>query len=469
MPSSMVAVLLTAALTAQVYVKCAVGVPTEVTVASSSCSSPSRGYSCFPEYSHFWGQYSPYFSLEGRSSIPSTVPAGCKITFAQSLQRHGARYPTAHKTETYSSLIERIQNDASSFNGKFAFLEDYTYDLGSDDMTAFGNSQLYDSGIKFFQRYHSLGKDVKPFVRASGSDRVIVSAQKFVDGFTSAKGNNKGGASKIDLIISESDRQKNPISPGGCAAFDDDHSASQMSDRFRSTFIQPIVDRVNKHLPGANIEAGEIKHLMAMCPFDTVARTPDASELSPFCHLFSHEEFRHYDYLETLGKYYGYGPGNTFGPAPGIGYVNELIARLTNSPVRDHTTVDHHLDDNKKTFPLGLPLYADFSHDNSMTVIFAAMGLFNATQPLSARHITDPADANGYSASWTVPFGARAYFEKMVCDSSPVASQEYVRVLLNDLVFPLQGCQADMYGRCKLEDFIEGLSYATSDGNWDQC
>ncbi|EEQ29851.1 putative 3-phytase [Microsporum canis] len=446
----------------------AVAVPEEAN-AASFCSSPSRGYSCFPQYSQFWGQYSPYFSLEGRSVVPSTVPAGCRITFAQSLQRHGARYPTKSKSATYSELIERIQNDATAFKDEFAFLEDYTYDLGSDDMTPFGERQLYDSGIKFFQRYRSLAKDAKPFVRAASSERVVLSGRKFVDGFNKAKGTDKGGLTQLDLIISESNRGKNPVAPGGCEAFDNDDTADKVSDQFQSTFIQPIVDRVNKKLPGANIKAGDIKSLMAMCPFDTVARTPDASKLSPFCRLFSHEEFRHYDYLETLGKFYGYGPGNGFGPAPGIGYVNELIARLTNSPVRDQTTVDHELDDNPKTFPLGLPLYADFSHDNSMTVIFTAMGLFNATKPLSPEHITNPADANGYSASWTIPFGARAYFEKMVCDHSPVAKQEYVRVLLNDLVFPLQGCHADMYGRCKLEDFINGLTYATSNGNWDQC
>ncbi|EGE07936.1 phytase [Trichophyton equinum CBS 127.97] len=466
--SSMASVLFAALAISGIQV--AVATPAETNIgAASFCSTPSRGYGCFPQYSQFWGQYSPYFSLEGRSVISSAVPPGCKITFAQSLQRHGARFPTEDKSAIYSALIKRIQEDATEFKDEFAFLEDYKYNLGADDMTPFGESQLYDSGIKFFQRYHGLTKDSKVFVRSAGSERVVASAHKFVEGFNKAKGSEKGGATKLDLIISEEDRRKNPIAPQGCGAFDNDETADKVTDQFRSTFAQPIVDRVNKKLPGANIETGDIKSLMAMCPFDTVARTPDASKLSPFCHLFSHEEFRHYDYLETLGKFYSHGPGNSFGPAPGIGYVNELIARLTNSPVQDNTTVDHELDDNPKTFPLGLPLYADFSHDNSMTVIFTAMGLFNATKPLSPTKITDPADASGYSASWTIPFGARAYFEKMTCEHSPSAKQEYVRVLLNDRVFPLQGCHTDFLGRCKLDDFINGLTYARSNGNWDQC
>jgi len=48
-------------------------------------------------------------------------------------------------------------------------------------------------------------------------------------------------------------------------------------------------------------------------------------------------------------------------------------------------------------------------------------------------------------------------------------SEELVRVLVNDRVAPLQSCEADGLGRCKLSAFIESLSFARDGGLWDQC
>jgi len=73
-----------------------------------------------------------------------------------------------------------------------------------------------------------------------------------------------------------------------------------------------------------------------------------------------------------------------------VGFTNELIARLTNQPVDDHTTTNSTLDSSNTTFPIGRKLYADFTHDNDMTAIFAAIGLFNSTAPLPNNTIVEP-------------------------------------------------------------------------------
>jgi hypothetical protein len=75
-------------------------------------------------------------------------------------------------------------------------------------------------------------------------------------------------------------------------------------------------------------------------------------------------------------------------------------------------------------------------------------------------------ETNGYSASWTVPFGSRAYFEKLRCKGD---SEEFVRVLVNDRVQPLHTCGGDVLGRCILSKFIDSLSFAKMGGHWDQC
>lgn len=444
-------------------------------VRDSACSTVPQGYRCHDPYSKLWGQYSPYFSLSPFSDISPAIPVGCNIIFAQALSRHGARYPTQKKTKLYAELIQRIQKGATSYNGEFAFLEDFKYELGADDMVPFGNLQMVNSGAKFYQRYRDLGRAARPFIRASDSERVVVSANKFIEGFQQSKiddplAGDKEDAPNVDVIIGEGRNYNNTLDHGRCDVFEDaNQSVHPSQDVFLSSFAQPTLDRVNSNLPGANLGIDDIPSLMDLCSFHTVAITPEASVLSPFCKLFTETEWHHYDYYQTLGKYYKYGPGHSLGPAQGIGFVNELVSRLTNTPVSDSTNVNHTLDSDPATFPLELPLYADFSHDNTMVSIYSALGLFNKTEPLSNSSVARPIDTHGFSAAWIVPFGAVAYIEKMECDSTPFANEPYVRILLNDRVFPLQGCAVDALGRCRLDDFIAGLNYMTGGGNWNDC
>lgn len=101
-----------------------------------------------------------------------------------------------------------------------------------------------------------------------------------------------------------------------------------------------------------------------------------------------------------------------------------------------------------------------------MTAIFSAMGLYSTTEPLPNATVKNTAQTHCYSASWTVPFAARAYFEKFECGYS---GREYVRVLVNDRVLPLETCGGDALGRCSVKKFVDSLNFARAGGHWDQC
>ncbi|KAI2046481.1 hypothetical protein LOZ43_005853 [Ophidiomyces ophidiicola] len=436
------------------------------------CSTVEDGYRCYQPEAMLWGQYSPYSTLKFKSPIPQDVPRGCTVNFAQMLSRHGARYPTESKTKAYAKLITKIQNTTTSYMDKFKFLQTFKYELLSAEMTEFGNTQLVHSGSKFYRRYQNLAKNHQPFVRASGSSRVIKSAERFIDGFHQFKLRDPDSVGKeppkLGLIIPEGDFN-NTLDHAICTNFEKNEYGDDVQKKFLATFAPKILERVKKGLVGADLSTKEVIYMMDMCSFHTVALTKDASKLSPFCELFTRGEWIDYDYYQSLGKYYGYGNGHPLGPEQGIGFTNELIARLTNTPVKDNTSTNRTLNANPATFPLNATLYAGFSHDNTMTSIFAALGLFNGTTPLPMDRVQTPAQSNGYAASWTVPFGARAYVEKMTCDWSPKKNTEYVRILINDRVFPLYGCKVDSLGRCELNDFVQGLGFARSGGKWASC
>lgn len=395
------------------------------------------------------------------------------MTFAQVLSRHGARDPTASKSTSYNATIQKIHKNVKNYPGKYAFLKNYQYTLGADQLTTFGQQEMINSGTKFYQRYEQLANILTPFVRSSSEARVVESAQNFTQGFHNARQADRfhfGGDPTYPYaieVISEDDGQNNTLNHDLCTSFEngpDSTIASSAQKTWAGVFVPPIQKRLNSDLQGANLTSTEVIYVMDLCSFNTVA-SPNGT-ISPFCGLFTEQEWHQYNYYETLNKYYGYSYGNPLGPTQGVGYTNELIARLTNKQVHDETSTNHTLDDNPATFPLGRVLYADFSHDNDMTAIFSAMGLYNGTAPLSKTTITEASAANGYSAAWTVPFAARAYFEKMVCPGKP---EELVRVIINDRVLPLTQCGGDNLGRCLLSKFVDSLSFAMSDGKWDQC
>lgn len=408
------------------------------------------------------------------SKTPQDVPAHCEVTFAQVLSRHGARDPTASKTEAYAALVDKIQSNVQRFDGENAFLQDYEYALGADQLTRFGQQEMLNAGVQFYERYAELARDTVPFVRASGEERVVESALNWTQGFSEAKtadGKAEHGENAypaVDVIIPEADYGvNNTLNHALCTAFENG-TYSTIADDAESTwasiFAQPIRARLNRDLPGANLTLEETIYLMDLCPFNTVASPSGA--ISAFCALVTEDEWHQYNYYETLDKFYGYSYGNPLGPAQGIGWASELIARMTDTPVDPVGSVNATLDADPATFPLGRKLYADFGHDNDMTAIFAALGLYNGTGMLPNTTVVEAEAIGGYSAAWTVPFAARAYFEKMRCRG---AGEEMVRVVVNDRVVPLKGCAVDGMGMCKLTAFIDSLEFARSGGNWEEC
>lgn len=426
------------------------------------------GFQNSPEISHIWGQYSPWFSVP--SDISADVPPTCAVSFVQILSRHGARNPTASKTATYSALVTKLKTNVKTFPGNYSFLANYTYTLGADQLTTFGQQELVNSGIKFFHRYNALSLISTPFVRSSGEARVVESAQNWTQGFHAAK-----SGQFLDLaypypieVISEDAGVNNTLAHSLCYDFENeapyDSIASSAQKKWLAVFGPAILTRLNNDLPGANLALSDVPSFMDLCPFNTVDSPVGA--ISPFCNLFTIDEWSSYNYYESLKEYYGYSYGNPLGPTQGVGFTNELMARLTSTPVVDHTSTNSTLDHNSSTFPLNKLIYADFSHDSDMTAIFSAMGLYNETTTLSNTTLSTAQQDGGYSAAWTVPFAARMYVEKLACLGQ---KEESVRVIVNDRVNPLTAFGADANGLVPLSKFVSQLSFAREGGYWGQC
>lgn len=65
-----------------------------------------------------------------------------------------------------------------------------------------------------------------------------------------------------------------------------------------------------------------------------------------------------------LSFWYGSAFGSPVARVQGVGYVQELVARLTHTPIENHAySTNSTLNDNPITFPLNQSLYVDATHE----------------------------------------------------------------------------------------------------------
>ncbi|KZS87489.1 acid phosphatase [Sistotremastrum niveocremeum HHB9708] len=409
--------------------------------------------------SHNLAEYSPYFP----SALYSPPPLGCEITQARYcfaygfdetnfLERHGARFPTASAGAKINATIAKFKNVKKYEDNKLAFLRKYTYDLGHDVLVGFGAAQSYDAGQLAAQRYGSLvsSRDL-PFVRASSSSRVVDSSTNWTSGFI----HNFRGHLTIQPPVVLSEAGNDTLDDSDCP---NAGSSDAANAQWLAAYAPPIAARLNAGAPGANLTNADAQNLLSLCAFDSVAK----EKASPFCDVFTVEEFELFEYSGDIDKFYDTGYGQQLGRVQGVGYVNELIARLTDRPVIDHTESNTTLDSSSTTFPLNRALYADFSHDNQMIAIYSALGLFRQPAPLNT---TKPNSRRTWLASKLVPFSATLVTERLQCGFGK-SSGAFVRMLVDDAVQPLEFCGSGD-GLCGVQSFVNSQSYARSQGNGD--
>lgn len=459
----------------------------------------------------YWGPLTPYTA--GRASQLTTphkyelnAPPGCTVTFVQALARHGARNPRAKELRKMYDLLNSIKDivrkqtnsDWCLVNPQYQFLKDYALPSQPNSLTDPGKREISAMGQEFFERYGQLadGGHHKPFLRtvADGSrleETADLFAQSFHDALT--KRPNEKHDYTIDRLP-DGDHvtggANNPLRHSKCKAFEANirgqGKKSQQAQFNKNILLPPIVKRMNQYLSGIDLDVEKDDKgtllLMKMCPYEIARRGHELQK--SICKIFENTDWWQYGYSETIYKWYRNGPGfpAELGPTQGVPWVKELMARVTcslNWIEDDNTAVDVARDMNPDTFPLGKdgPLVVDFTHGSDMTSMLFALGVYPRdlrTIPLDGYH--EEKETGNYSATWTVPFAARAYIEKMECANSEPggnpakrSNTEYVRVIVNDRVMNLTPDNKDPWGRETMVDFQAAAKWATDGGNWAAC
>ncbi|TBU40685.1 phytase [Dichomitus squalens] len=428
--------------------------------------------SSFDIFSH-WGNLSPWFSVPPQSfRIDASLdpPQGCRITALHLLHRHGARYPTG--TAAYAgpaNFSARLRHAPHKWSAhrQLAFLNDWTYKLGEEILTPFGRQQLFDLGVSTRIKYGFLlrnftASNTLPVFRTESQDRMLFSALNFALGFFGPKLDGQ----YQQLITIEAPGFNNTLAPSKTCPNARDPARGERAlpyvRQWAKVYLQAARARLNSQIDGIDLTIEDVYAMQQLCPYETVA-----IGYSKFCELFTGDEWRGFDYSVDLNFWYNSAFGSPTSRALGIGYVQELVARLTSTPIAAHnSSTNATINDDPATFPLGQSLYVDATHDTIILNVLTALNLSNfATDgPLPSDHI--PTNRS-FKTSHLAPFASNVQFQLLACDSAP---EPQIRIVINDGVTPLssvRGCPADEpHGLCPLSAFVSAQRETISKTDW---
>jgi hypothetical protein len=246
-----------------------------------------------------------------------------------------------------------------------------------------------------------------------------------------------------------------PVSAGGTNA----------SAQWASVYLVNATARIAPLIKGYKWTLTDSYNAQSLCAYETVALG-----YSAFCSLFTYEEWQGYEYSVDISFAGNNAYQSPTGRAVGIGWVQELIARLQHHTIDGPTAnVNYTLDSMTSTFPVNQKLNFDFSHDTNIMSILTAFGFTQFNALLPAAHIV----THDLIVSHMEPFGARLDIEVIDAPHPVLANRtlggtsynttggptQYIHFILNQRTLPLgksfAPCGNRTDGWCELSTFLQ--------------
>jgi len=465
--------------------------------------------------SQYWGQLSPYRDNDERYFGVDDIglPDGCQIEQVHSLQRHAQRFPTSSfddglNDENFGAKVLNFTsaNADAGFTGPLTFLNTYQYQMDESYLTGIGATTEFQSGVAFWNRY---GRTLfnatpgqlqynasyengtarpKPVLRTTGQSRIENSQISWSLGFfgpsyypaqdptLSAFSNG----SLFDVVIIPEGGTENNTLASYDSCFEDyftwDFGDLDLFFQYVPLYIGAATARMNAYAPdGFTFNDNDTYAMQSICAYET-----GYIGMSDFCTLFTESEWQAFEQTLDIEYYYDYGFGNPTGRAQGLGYQQELLARLTNQYITSsNSSVNSSITNNAEQFPLGAPFYADFSHDDILVSVLASMSVDYFHEHPSLTEYPPNPDRH-FVLSHMTPFGGRLITEVIGCgDAEPAAvhdhrtqyyptqygydasnaSNKFIRMRLNNGIIPLETirtgeCLGRTDGLCALDSFL---------------
>lgn len=335
------------------------------------------------------GQLSHYFpNPDGFGVHEYSLPSGAEIVQLNMLSRHGSRYPTTGSGASTFGTKHANLTGTANYTGELSFLNTWSYKLGAEILVPVGKQELFDSGVLHYYQYGHLypNNGTKIIARSTTQDRMTKSAEYFLAGFFGLQWPMNV---TLELIIEST----TGIWNNTLAGYDNCNNSNtyvntggnNATEQWASIYLANATARLAPLAPGFNWTVTDSYNAQSLCAYETVGLG-----YSQFCGLFTYEEWQGYEYSIDIN----FAGNNAFqsptGRAIGIGYVQEVLARLNKHTIdAPMAQLNFTLDNMTSTFPLNQSLYLDFSHDTNIMGILTAFGFTQFAAVLPATHIVE--------------------------------------------------------------------------------
>ena len=425
-----------------------------------------------------FGQLSHYFANPdgfGVDELP--LPKNSTIGWLYMLSRHGSRYPTTGSGAT--TLGQKVANASSTLKatGDLSFLSSWKYQLGAEILVPVGRQELFDSGVLHYYSYGHLypNNGSKIIARSTTQDRMTQSAEYFLAGFFGLGWTQNAS---LELVIEQPKFNNSLAGYYGCA--NSENSSYSYGNaalaQWSNVYLQNATQRISSQIQGLNWTVTDSYNAQSLCAYETVALG-----YSPWCGLFTYEEWEGYEYSVDINFAGNDAFQSPTGRAVGIGWVQELLARLQHHTINGPAgSANYTLDATPATFPINQTLNFDFSHDTNIMSILTAFGFTQFAQFLPATKMVK----HDLVVSHMEPFGARLDIEVIQAPQPVSASRtlggspytsggptSYVHFILNQRTLPLgvsfPQCGNRTDGWCELNTFLQVQSTKLNESNFD--
>lgn len=409
---------------------------------------------------------SPYFpNPRGFGVNEYPIPPGANVTWVNMVHRHGSRYPEVSGEAAERTLGKKLTDAAGKFtaHGPLSFLNDWKFLLGAEILVPNGKYELFQSGTLHYYQYGHLysNNGSKIVVRSTTQRRMTESAEYFLAGFFGLQWTQNA---TLELAIEAPGFNNTLAGYKQC-----NHTNWQVAkDAFMDwvgVYLHDAHQRFRSNITGdLDWTLSDTYNAQALCSYETVSLG-----FSHWCGLFTYEEWQGFEYALDITFQAGTGFASPVGRAIGIGYVEEVLARMQHHVLTSPSAqINVTLDNNTVTFPIDQALNLDFSHDAGILSILVAFGLRQFNDKLPTTHIKHDRE---FILSHLQPFAGRLNIEVIRAPApvNPKRNQDdiyldgkptsYVHFILNQRTIPLGKSHAECGQRddgwCEMETFLK--------------
>ncbi|GMF74204.1 unnamed protein product [Aspergillus oryzae] len=252
----------------------------------------------------------------------------------------------------------------------------------------------------------------------------------------------------LEIIPETLERGADTLTPGDtCPKYIEDPAKGHdngvnMLALFQDVYIPAIAERlINDENNSAlgYLTNLEVYGMQEMCGFETLSRGS-----SPWCDIFTHDDWENFEYARDLIHYYRAGPGNPYAGAMGWLWLNATTGLLRSGPEA-----------------------GTIVHDGDIAPLVTAMDILKDPKYDPFLPTTHRVEDRVWRTSSVMPMGGRIVFERLTCPTSsakdPSGEEAFLRVNINDKIVPLPYCKSGPGLSCPLKEFVDHVERRRSE------